>query len=976
MIANASLEYYDNDRQDIIYSVTVVAPDNGTNTLTWWSNIGKFNRFDIAMEAFLDLGELPHRPEYVRSDKFGIMSAHIDYTITKASHSVPNATERVICQTANQEPESGVVNCAKHVPFFGYRLDNGDVFTMRFEVASGGYMRLSDGSRTNFVGRTGAKEIRMKFDFIPPYHCRDDNTCGTVHEKPPLQVVNDITRDPVALKWSGWGDMLSGLDSYVLEVFKLSGGGIFLLEKDPLKPTFVYEFSPDARDHTVTPNEPGMYSAILGVKDRANNTRYVRELFLYDATSDVSKDSLHPVHVASASRESNYQWQVPNKKGKTSIEVDWTGHFINKVHQEGGLLANVRDYPPQLKNKYLDTVEKAVSTKLKNLSATRTSDRIPNANGIVRFQLNVENFLKNAVPKPPTANWRDMRISENATVDESVSRGDCVLAWVRAYDIIGNNATDYGMVCFDDSPPVITVTSFERDFEEISSRILLRTLDRDSGISMVTWSFRDNVTQETIDIHDTIAVTRKTVNNTQEECDKIGDCYCINTGECFPEDNQLDIDHCILYQPRIENTETNYIMTLTAFNQAMQNRSTEYFIENVQNLNGMDYCARKFRERLVLSEALTLGGMSGIVISVILTLVFVLFVLFLLKTGRLRKVRERSQEGIRSIRRSIRKGHGMNGLASYKTGGFDEDDIYMYGHQTYEHAPDWIIRPEDLTLNNLILIGKFAKIYETSLLQSGQQTTVVAKTLKSDFTEQDSVLMTAKINFFGTKVGRHSCVLEMVGAILDDEKMGPVMVLERCGYGSVKDWLINNKDRPADSTIDFLFRFVYSIVQGMEYLAGREITHMRLAARNVLLTDKLEPKIAGFGPRHGDDEEDGEKKERIPIKWIAPECVSNSRTASEKSDVWSNGVVMWEIFSFGETPYPKIRSADLSRALKKGERLRQPEFCDITHYDIMTRSWNMKPAQRPTFREVRKQIENEFNGSGDVNYYDTNFANN
>ncbi|XP_033762644.1 uncharacterized protein LOC117344105 [Pecten maximus] len=978
MTANASLEFYDKEKDDIIYSLTVVAPDNGTDTLEWWTNIGKFNRFDIAMEAFLDIGELPERPSYVLNHTFGIQSASISYTLTKDSN-VANRTDNVSCHSTTQAIEPGVVSCSQHVPFFEYRLDHGDVFTMKFVVASGGYIKLDNTAKTvqKFIGKDGFKELRLKIDFTPPYSCYGNNSCGTVNTGPPLQVVNDITKDPVLLKWSGWGDSLSGLHSYVLEVFKLSGGGVYLLEQDPMKPTYVWTFDLDVHQHNVTPNETGMYSAILGVKDRANNTRYVRELFLYDSTSDISMEMSSPVHVTSASQESNYHWQIPHTAGKTSIEIDWTGHFVNKVHQEGGFLASVRDYPTQLKNEYLDTVQKAISTELRNPAAKRTSNSIPNINGIIRFELILETFLKDVTPEPPQTNWReDLSLTETTAVEENVNQGDCKLVWVRAYDIIGNNATDYGMVCFDASLPLIEVGSFQRDIEkDFFSSVKFRTLDRDSGIAMVKWSFIDNATLQNIEIpvHDNLPVPGNMVNETRSACDLSGECYCIATGECFSTKYHLDIDHCVLYQPRIENTETHYITTLTVYNQAMLNVSAEFVIENVQNLRGMDYCAKIFQQRLVESGGLTAGGIAGIVLCIVLIIAFVVFVLFLHKTGRLQKVKERSRESLRTFRRTIKRGRGFDGLSHYKSGGFNEEDIYIYGNQSFNESPEWMISPEDLTLNNIIVIGKFAKIYDASLIHFGRQMKVVAKTLKGDFTTEDVLLMNAKINFYGTKVGRHSCVLEMIGAIVNDEKMGPVMVLEHCGYGSVKDWLRNNKGIPSDSNIDFLFRFVYSIVQGMEYLASQGITHMRLAARNILLTDKLEPKISGFGPRHGDDDEDGERKERIPIKWIAPECMSKSKTdASEKSDVWSNGVVMWEIFSFGDTPYTNIKSADLPRALKRGERLTRPEYCDQTHYKIMANSWNINPTKRPSFREIREEIESMYKTSGGDSFYYAN----
>eukprot|EP00105_Crassostrea_gigas_P024926 XP_011445346.1 PREDICTED: tyrosine-protein kinase receptor Tie-1 [Crassostrea gigas] len=147
---------------------------------------------------------------------------------------------------------------------------------------------------------------------------------------------------------------------------------------------------------------------------------------------------------------------------------------------------------------------------------------------------------------------------------------------------------------------------------------------------------------------------------------------------------------------------------------------------------------------------------------------------------------------------------------------------------------------------------------------------------------------------------------------------------------------------------------------------------MRLAARNVFLNKSLSAKIAGFGPRQGDDEDESGKKERIPVKWMAPECLNKTGTASEKSDVWSYGITIWEIFSIGATPYGDVRSRDFPKWIKQGNRLSKPEYTDDLHYEIMKKCWNLKPSGRPSFAEINKEIESLFRqSSGDLYYYDS-----
>ncbi|XP_069111833.1 uncharacterized protein [Argopecten irradians] len=964
MTSNASLELYDAASQAILYSLTIVPQKDEPISVVRWTNREQFNRMDISMEAFLDLGNLPSQPSYVQDSRFGIKSAQISYSLTKGSGG-GNRLKRLTCKSSISRIQSGVYSCQKHVPNLNYRLGNADVLSIRFEVASGGYMRLNDGTTEQFAGSTAFKTFNLTFDFIPPHHCQDDNSCVEDGLMEPLKVVRDITKDTIELKWSGWSDKLSGLHSYVLEIFNITSWTVSSVESVPIY-TRTLDVTIQQHNNLImfSPNGPAMYVAKLGVNDNANNTRQIHAFFLYDTTSAISLEPTKNVRVTSASPESGYHWQVSNTHGKTSLEVDWTGRFVNTGLETGGFLASAFGDFQQVKINYKDTIRKKYSRDPWIIDWSGESRQ--HIHGIDRFEFQFTSFEVNA--KAPTLNWkRHSTLSEKATVLTTVRTGECLLAWVKAFDILGNIATDNGMVCFDSSTPDIHERSFELDRNvkgKTYSRLTFQALDQDSGIAMVTWGYKNAATNTIAEISENVNLSvpgNKTRAN-QEVCVTSGECYCISTGDCFSKTYHLDIDHSVICQPNNPDSKTDYIVTLSVYNQARQKSSFEFLIKNVQTLNGLQACQTE----------LTSGFVPAIVV-VCICIVIAGLVFYIYKTGRLQKIKE--MVGCNQHSEST-GGHQLNLDGDNKVEGQDEDYIYMEGGPTGGQCQEWKFSVDDMTVSKLITIGKFAKIHEANLMCAGRHLTVVAKMLKDGYTEEDATLMEMKITFFHEKVGKHSSVLEMIGAITDNTKIGPVMILERCGYGSMKDWLNNNKNRVDNSAIDLLFQFIYAIVRGMEYLASLEIIHMRLAARNVLLTDNLEPKIAGFGPRRGDDNVDGEKKERIPVKWLPPECISKmSRAVLEKSDVWSNAVVMWEIFTFGDAPYPNIKSTDLPNALKRGERLPQPEYSDDTHYGIMTKSWNIDPAQRPTFREIREEIEKTYNGSADYTYYHTSAIN-
>uniref|UniRef100_A0A8C6Q677 Fibroblast growth factor receptor n=1 Tax=Nothobranchius furzeri TaxID=105023 RepID=A0A8C6Q677_NOTFU len=299
--------------------------------------------------------------------------------------------------------------------------------------------------------------------------------------------------------------------------------------------------------------------------------------------------------------------------------------------------------------------------------------------------------------------------------------------------------------------------------------------------------------------------------------------------------------------------------------------------------------------------------------------------------------------------------------------------------------PRWEFPRDRLTLGKPLGEGCFGQVVMAEALgidkdKPKEAVTVAVKMLKDDATEKDLSDLVSEMEMM-KMIGKHKNIINLLGACTQD---GPLYVIvEYASKGNLREYLRARRPpgmeysydiaRVSDEQLTFkdLVSCTYQVARGMEYLASQKCIHRDLAARNVLVTESNVMKIADFGLARDVHNIDYYKKTtngRLPVKWMAPEALFD-RVYTHQSDVWSFGVLMWEIFTLGGSPYPGIPVEELFKLLKEGHRMDKPGNC-TNDYMMMKDCWHAISSQRPTFKQLVEDLDRILTLSTNEEYLD------
>ncbi|MEE6486625.1 hypothetical protein FKM82_014653 [Ascaphus truei] len=287
--------------------------------------------------------------------------------------------------------------------------------------------------------------------------------------------------------------------------------------------------------------------------------------------------------------------------------------------------------------------------------------------------------------------------------------------------------------------------------------------------------------------------------------------------------------------------------------------------------------------------------------------------------------------------------------------------------------PKWEFPRDKMTLGKPLGEGCFGQVVMAEALgidkdRPKESVTVAVKMLKDDATEKDLSDLVSEMEMM-KMIGKHKNIINLLGACTQGGTL--YVIVEYAAKGNLREFLRARRplemeysfdiNRVPDEQMNFkdLVSCTYQLARGMEYLASQKCIHRDLAARNVLVTESNVMKIADFGLARDVNNIDYYKKTtngRLPVKWMAPEALFD-RVYTHQSDVWSFGVLMWEIFTLGGSPYPGIPVEELFKLLKEGHRMDKPANCTNELYMMMRDCWHAIPSHRPTFKQLVQDLD-------------------
>ncbi|XP_043252983.1 insulin-like receptor isoform X2 [Colletes gigas] len=285
----------------------------------------------------------------------------------------------------------------------------------------------------------------------------------------------------------------------------------------------------------------------------------------------------------------------------------------------------------------------------------------------------------------------------------------------------------------------------------------------------------------------------------------------------------------------------------------------------------------------------------------------------------------------------------------------------------YMSAPyvldEWEVPREKIEMLKSLGNGSFGMVYEgiaRDIVKGKPEVQCAVKTVNKDATNRERIEFLNEASVMKGFDAHH--VVKLLGVVTRGQPT--LVIMELMVNGDLKRYLRSHRPGTCENfsntppKLERILQMAIEIADGMAYLATKKFVHRDLAARNCMVAEDLTVKVGDFGMTRDVYERDYYRKGSkglLPVRWMAPESLKDG-VFSSYSDVWSYGVVLWEMVTFASQPYQGLANDQVLRYVIEGGVMERPENCPELLYELMKRTWRHKATRRPTFMDIAMML--------------------